>query len=277
MPESPSPTSADSTGPAKSIRIERDDALCLTRITLDRPTRGNSLSAAMVLELADAIATCHSDGTRVLCIDADGANFCTGFDLSGLDDEDDDSLLARFVRIELLLQAIHRAPFLTVAVAQGRAWGAGADLFVACSQRWAQADASFAFPGAGFGLILGTRRLAAKVGAPRAEAWIAGAARIGSEEALVSGLATRCLERSDAENPAVAAMAAVRTFSEATQAVDGATLAAIREAAGAAGQAAGLDADGEDLARLVRSAARPGLRERIAAYRARSSRRPVDA
>ena len=77
-------------------------------------------------------------------------------------------------------------------------------------------------------------------------------------------------------NPAVAAMAAVRTFSEATQAVDGATLAAIREAAGAVGQAAGLAADADDLARLVRSAARPGLRERIAAYRAKSARRPVD-
>jgi len=115
MPEPTGPAQADCTGPAKSIRVERSEALCLTRITLDRPTRGNSLSAAMVLELADALAACHRDGTRVLCIDAGGANFCTGFDLSGLDDKDDDSLLGG-------CRGMNRGHDLT---AEGRWQGAG--------------------------------------------------------------------------------------------------------------------------------------------------------
>ena len=112
-----------------TIRTERHEAQALTRVTLDRGGKGNSLSAAMVADLAVVVDNCYGDGTRVLLFDADGANFCTGFDLSGLDDEDDDSLLARFVRVELFLQRIHRAPFLTIAYAQGKAWGAGADLF----------------------------------------------------------------------------------------------------------------------------------------------------
>ncbi len=78
-----------------TVRLERHDAQALTRITLDRPEKGNSLSAAMVSELVAAVDRCHADGTRVLLVDAAGANFCTGFDLSDLEQEDDDSLLAR--------------------------------------------------------------------------------------------------------------------------------------------------------------------------------------
>ncbi|MFX8308781.1 enoyl-CoA hydratase-related protein, partial [Acinetobacter baumannii] len=73
-------------------------------------------------------------------------------------------LLLRFVRIEALLQRVHGAGVATLAVATGRTWGAGADLFAACDRRLAFADASFAFPGSGFGLVLGTARLAGRIG-----------------------------------------------------------------------------------------------------------------
>jgi enoyl-CoA hydratase/carnithine racemase len=248
-----------------TIRIERHAAQAFSRLTLERATKGNSLSAAMVADLAAALDTCHRDGTRVLLIDAAGANFCTGFDLSALDVEDDDSLLARFVRVEVLLQRVHRAPFLTIAVAQGKAWGAGADLFAACSQRWVCDDASLAFPGAAFGLVLGTGRLAARVGSSQAEEWVACGTRIDAPTALATGLATRRVP-----GAADTGVAAALEFAESSRRVDPVTLAALRNAAAARGHAD----DAVDLARLVRSAARPGLRERIQAYRAASARRP---
>ena len=261
-----------------TLRRDRYGAQAVSRLTLDRPAKGNSLSAALVADLAAALDACHRDGTRVLLIDAAGANFCTGFDLSDLDDEDDDSLLARFVRVELLLQRIHRAPFLTVAVARGKAWGAGADLFVACSQRWVHDDANFTFPGAAFGLVLGTGRLAARVGAPQAEAWVACGTRIDGASALATGLATRRLVTTPRAGPDSlpdegqgAAIAAAIALAESTHRVDAVTLGEIRNAAAARGDGD----DALDLARLVRSAARPGLRDRIRAYRAASAERPA--
>jgi enoyl-CoA hydratase/carnithine racemase len=245
-----------------TIRRERHDEQRLTRLTLDRAAKGNSLSAAMVAQLDEALQACCLDGTRVLLLDADGSNFCTGFDLSGLDDEDDDTLLARFVRVELLLQRLHRAPFITIAAAKGKAWGAGADLLAACSQRWVADDASFAFPGTAFGLVLGTGRLAARVGTAQAEAWVACGTRIDAAAALAAGLATRRLA-GDAVLPAALAWA------DACGRLDAATLAGIREAA----EDRGASQDALDLARLIRSAARPGLRERILAYRAAAARR----
>ena len=54
-----------------------------------------------------------------------------------------------------------------MAVATGRAWGAGADLFASCDIRACTPDASFRFPGTAFGIVLGTRRLV------ELSAWIA--------------------------------------------------------------------------------------------------------
>ena len=61
-----------------------------------------------------------------------------------------DHLLQRFVHVEQLLQALWHAPIRTMALAQGRAWGAGADLLAACEVRHVREDASFRFPGARF-------------------------------------------------------------------------------------------------------------------------------
>jgi len=69
----------------------------------------------------------------------------------------------RFVRIEMLLQAVATSPARTVALAHGKVFGAGADLFACCHHRIAAAGTTFRMPGLKFGLMLGTRRFAASV------------------------------------------------------------------------------------------------------------------
>lgn len=230
----------------------------LTRLILSRPQRGNALSAGLVAALADAVETCYRDGTRLLAFEGAGAHFCTGFDLGELDSESDDSLLARFVRVELLLQAVHAAPFATVALLQGRAMGAGADLAAACEQRWVDAGSSIAFPGAAFGLVLGTARLARLVGTAQAREWIADGSVIRAETAVAAGFAT--LVAGQARAQALASLAA------RARRLDALTQAAIQSAS-LDGHAALALAQAAQLADLVRSAARPGLKARIAAYR----------
>jgi enoyl-CoA hydratase/carnithine racemase len=97
-------------------------------------------------------------------VHGEGPQFCTGFDLAHNEAQSDGDLLLRRVRVEQLLQAFASAPVRTGGYAHGRTWGAGADLFAACDLRVAHASATFRSPGAPFGLVLGTHRLAQRVG-----------------------------------------------------------------------------------------------------------------
>lgn len=229
---------------------------------LNAPGRGNALSASMVDDLLQAVQAASADASlHTLLLSGEGRHLCTGFDLSDLETQTEGDLLLRFVRIEQVLDALWRAPIRTVACAQGRTWGAGADLFAACDVRWVAADASFRFPGAGFGLVLGTRRLTDRVGLSTARDWVGMGREIDAETALGAGLASHRLAASD--EPLRERLIALALEAPA---VDRITQAALRHASNPnAAQAA--DAD---LAALVRSAARPGLKDRIAAYSART-------
>jgi len=234
--------------------VSKPAAAQVAIIRLDRSAKGNALSAALVDELAGKLQAALADpAIHTIAFTGAGRNFCTGFDLSDLDETSDAELLQRFIRVEQLLDAVWRSPVRTVALAQGRTWGAGADLFAACDSRLATSDAEFRFPGAGFGLVLGTRRLGQRVGRDEARRLTCDGGSLSSGSALAAGLVS-----------ALVPDAADETLLGHIQApaADRATVAALR-AATLAG-----DSDA-DLAALVRSAARSGLKERIVNYRDR--------
>jgi enoyl-CoA hydratase len=233
--------------------VERD-AHVLT-LTLDRPQKANALDAALVDALLGHVEGAASDGTRLLVLRANGMHFSAGFDFGGIEQQSDGDLLLRFVRIEQLLQAVHHAPFATLALAHGRVIGAGADLFAACGARIAAPDCAFAFPGAGFGIVLGTRRLAHRIGVQGARDLVVTGEAAEAKQALALGLVTEIVDR-DAWPGVVARHAAIslRLDPRTLQNVQGAT---------------GEDTRAADLAALVDSAARPGLKDRIRAYRER--------
>lgn len=228
----------------------------ITRLSLNRPDKGNALSPSLVESISDALDTARGDGTRLLVLSSTSKHFCTGFDLADLPTQTDDSLMARLVRIELMLQRVHTAPFATLALASGRAMGAGADLFAACESRWIVGAASFAYPGAGFGVVLGTARLTDLVGASQARNWVCAGKTIDTEEALRSGLATARHTQDEANSATLILGASMARL-------DIATHEAMRTASLARGSAGGH----HDLSALVRSASRPGLKARIEAYR----------
>jgi enoyl-CoA hydratase len=253
--------------PPVTVRIE-DGVAC---VALNRPSRGNALSAMLVEALLEAIARAVADpAVHTLMLAGAGRHFCTGFDLGDLDTASDGDLLLRVVRIETLLDAVWRAPVRTVAVATGRAWGAGADLFAACDLRLVTPEATLRFPGAAFGLVLGTRRLAERVGADQARQWIAEGTTLDATAAVAAGLASRIVASSE-DDPRADTLARWRHEAfGAAPVIDRETLAAIRAASRPAG-GPGADALADaDLAALVRSAARPGLKARILAYRERA-------
>ena len=226
------------------------------RLTLNRPNRANALGPGLVDALIDAFES--ADGVRLAVLEGTGKSFCSGFDLSGFDELRDGDLVLRLIRIETMLQTIHHAPFPTLALAHGRVLGAGADLFAACSGRVAAPDATFRMPGLAFGIVLGTRRLAARIGAD-ATREIQNATRMfDAAEALALGFATERAERSSwPDLVAGHAEAAATLPPESTAALFRATV---------------VDTRALDMADLARSTAAPGLKNRIAEYRERTLR-----
>lgn len=225
----------------------------VTRVMLNRPDKANALNPDMTEALLDAVSAAAGDGTRLLVLDAAGRHFCAGFDLGDLDEVGDGDLLLRFVRIETLLQALHHLPFPTLALAHGRAMGAGADLFCACDRRVAAPNTAFRMPGLAFGIVLGTRRLAARIGAGAARSIQNETRAFDAEEALGLGFATGLAGQE--EWPALI-----------EQAIDAATTLA-PDATAALFHATVADTRAADMTDLVASASRPGLTARIQAYR----------
>jgi len=225
----------------------------IAQLVLNRPERGNAFSEALVTELAQALdqAQAESD-THTVIFSAKGDDFSTGMDLSGLSQETDESLLERFVAIEDLLAKVWSSSCRTVAVVSGRAWGAAADLVLACDLRLGYANASFRFPGAQFGLVLGSRRLACRIGSDRARQIILHGTTVKVEESVALGMLHRLIEGFDpADLPEIRVdRETQRQIMAATRAADDATSESLLQ----------------DRLALVASAQRPGLKDRMLHY-----------
>ncbi len=143
----------------------------IARITLDRPEVKNALSARMRVELLHAVRLASREA-RVVALTGAGGAFCSGQDLSdrgnaaNLDIE-------RTLRDEYepLLRAIYESPVPTVALVNGAAAGAGANLALACDVVIAAESAVFLQAFTRIGLIPdagGTYWLPRQVGFARA-------------------------------------------------------------------------------------------------------------
>jgi enoyl-CoA hydratase/carnithine racemase len=101
----------DLAGPLPGLRYEKRDGVA--RITLDRPTRGNALTAAMQPVIRAIWSEVRDDpAVRVAVVTAAGEkHFCTGFDV-GSDEGGDETVFAD----RPLADAVHWSPY------QNRVW-----------------------------------------------------------------------------------------------------------------------------------------------------------
>jgi enoyl-CoA hydratase/carnithine racemase len=231
------------------LKVEQNDGLL--QLTLNRPDNANALSPDLTEALIQTIT--QSKEIRLCVLRGAGRHFYSGFDLSGLENLSDGDLLWRFLRIETLLQAVHHAPFPVVVLGHGQVVGAGADLFAACWRRVAAPDAKFRMPGWNFELALGTRRLAHLIGQDAARDLLIDTKVLSAEESLACGLATDL------------------TYQEEWPALtDGLKQRATALSPLAMKHMLGLtanDSRNDDIAAIVTTAGRPGLKDRIIACR----------
>jgi len=224
----------------------------LVELTLARPLAGNAFNSEIVEDLLGALDRIDACSCDTIVFRGAGKGFCSGLDLSDLNTQTDASLVLRLVRIEMLLQRVAALPQETVALAQGYAFGVGADLFVACRRRIAAPGTRFSFPGVRFGIALGTGRLARSVGPNTARRLLAATSPIPLETALSVGIVQETAEADDFDS-------IVESLSTIATSLDPRMAKIVAERLDPGFRDA-------DLAALVRSAAEPGLRDRIANY-----------
>ncbi|MGF1237568.1 enoyl-CoA hydratase family protein [Streptomyces sp. 2-6] len=117
--------------------VGRDRARGIATLSLDSAATRNALSAALVGELADALAECGEDGeVRAVVLTHSGTTFCAGADLR--DPPDPDALVA-------LLRQIVALPKPVVARVTGHVRAGGLGLLAACDITAAATTATFAF------------------------------------------------------------------------------------------------------------------------------------
>lgn len=135
-------------------------------ITLAASNR-NAMSSGLVAGLREQVCSASAAGDTKFIVRSGNAVFSSGFDLRDLELQDDASLRRRFIDIQSLLDDLRSAPFVSIAIVDGAAVGAGADLAIACDFRIGTVRSRFRFPGSRFGVALGTSRLFHVVGPER--------------------------------------------------------------------------------------------------------------
>lgn len=156
-------------------------------VTINRPDKANSLTHAMLSELAD-IAEAAQDA-RVLVLTGKGKVFSAGADL----DEARAGLATSDVW-ERLSGNIAALPGLTIAALNGTLAGGAMGMALACDLRLSVPNAKFFYPVMKLGFLpqpSDPRRMAALVGPSRAKLILMGGQKITAEEALQFGLVDR--------------------------------------------------------------------------------------
>jgi methylglutaconyl-CoA hydratase len=137
------------------VLIENNDSIRV--ITLNRPDKRNALNDALIADLKAALLEADSDESlRAIVIRGAGKDFCSGADLSALqeiatasyeENLDDARSLGELYKL------IRRVRVPVVAAVHGRALAGGCGLAMACDLIVADSSARFGFPEVKIGFV----------------------------------------------------------------------------------------------------------------------------
>lgn len=176
----------------------RDGVAC---ITLNRPDKLNSFTAAMHGELRQAIERVRSDGAQALVLTGAGRAFCTGQDLTervvppGTPPPDLGHSIETYYKP--LVLALRSLPLPVIAAVNGAAAGAGANLAFACDIVLAARSAVFIQAFCKLGLAPdcgGSYFLPRLAGTARALGLALTGDRLPAEQAESWGLIWKCVD-----------------------------------------------------------------------------------
>ena len=114
------------------VLVKQEQRIC--RVTLNRPRVLNALNDALILELQQVFDALRSDTvTRVVIVEGAGGNFSSGADMAFLSADAPPIETFRLLQhVKHLLETMRDIPQPLVCKVEGVAYGAGANLALAC-------------------------------------------------------------------------------------------------------------------------------------------------
>ena len=164
------------------IDLQKDGGLWT--VTIRRPDKANSLTKAMLEQLADIAETAVD--AKVLVITGEGRVFSAGADL-----DEARAGLATDPVWERLSGAVAAAPCLTIAALNGTLAGGAFGMALACDLRIAVPTAKFFYPVMKLGFLpqpSDPARMRALIGPARSKLILMGGQKIAADQALEFGL-----------------------------------------------------------------------------------------
>jgi enoyl-CoA hydratase/carnithine racemase len=176
-----------------SFVVKKLNERSYAEITLNRPTKGNSLTLNMLESLHEILNQIEVDPLiKAVVVRSEGKFFCTGGDITAWG-----SLSAREMGQTWILRGIDILTKLTnlpkpvIAVIHGHAIGGGLELALNCDFRLVYKEALFGTPEVGIGMIAGwngIRRLTEIIGPTRAKELTLSGKLFKAEDARTWGL-----------------------------------------------------------------------------------------
>ena len=186
----------------ETIILEKKDRIAT--ITFNRPKLFNAYSEQMTRELKLAVDDVGKDDTvRILVLKGAGDNFLAGADITMLNSWTKIATEQGWEKVKEILDnhfsptLLEKLPKPVIAAIDGRAWGMGSEIAIACDIRICTTRASFAQPEITLGVITGggaSQRLPRLVGKAKAMEMILTGAPINAEEAYKWGLVNKIVE-----------------------------------------------------------------------------------
>lgn len=196
---------------APDQHVERSDTVFVgdagpvRTITLNRPQRLNAVTDEMVRALSRALQDASTDtSVRVVLLRGAGRAFSSGHDLKEpTADRSPQDTRARLERLQDVTRLLGAVPVPVVAVVQGWAVGAGAELAIGCDLVLAPRGTRFRFPEVGLGLAMtngASRTLTSALGPQRAKRLVLLGEAIDAVELHRHGLVSHLVAEDELED-----------------------------------------------------------------------------
>ncbi len=168
--------------------IHLDDRGAIAVVTIDRPERRNALDHDALAGFEAVLDVIEAGSSRAVVLTGAEGNFCSGADISGVEDP------AFVERLGRVLRRIRVLPMPTIAAVDGFCLGAGAQLAVACDLRTATELSRFGVPAGKLGVQIDwwtVERIASAMGQGAARELLLTADQMTGERAYSLGLVQR--------------------------------------------------------------------------------------
>jgi enoyl-CoA hydratase/carnithine racemase len=185
----------------------------VVRVTLDGPSKLNSLDAAAIVALTDALAALHGDPLlrAVVLTGAGDKAFSGGVNVADLGAATQASAREAITRLHRCLTAARECPVPVIARVNGYCIGGALELAAACDLRIAAGHARFGMPEVRLGIpsVIEAALLPRLMGAGRARWLLLTGEMIDAAEALRWGLVERVVPAGELDAAVDAALDAI--------------------------------------------------------------------